>query len=77
MAFEIRKTNHTGAENGGGAWCSRAIAKVESSRVRRRVDDPVAVSDGLADFFAGRTAGRQLQDGPSHSLWRQLPFKAR
>ena len=50
VAFEIRRTNHVGAKNGGGAWCRRADAKTESSRVRRRTDDPRAVAEGISDM---------------------------
>lgn len=74
MAFEIRKTNHVGAKNGGGAWCSRAVAKAESSRVRRRLDDLVTVSDGLADFWAGE---RQIPAAPSQRQSGELPLQER
>lgn len=74
MAFEIWKTNHVGAKNGGGAWCRRTVAKAESSRVRRRVDDRGAVSDGLADYCADE---RQVSGTPSQALSRQLPFTER
>jgi hypothetical protein len=74
MAFEIRKTNHVGAKNGGGAWCCRTVAKAESSRIRRRVDDLVAVSDGLANYWADE---RQVSRRPFRRPSRQLPFTER
>lgn len=76
MAFEIRKTNHAGAKNGGGAWCERAVAKTESSRVRRRVDDREAISDGLEDYLHGRPHSSPVA-GPPQRLRPQLPFQRR
>lgn len=35
MANEIKKTEHNGAKNGGGAWMARAEAKKQSKRARR------------------------------------------
>jgi hypothetical protein len=36
MAFRVRKTDHAGAKNGGGDWGTRAEAKQQSARLRRR-----------------------------------------
>jgi hypothetical protein len=36
MAFRVTKTEHAGAKNGGGHWGTRAEAKHQSSRRRRR-----------------------------------------
>lgn len=38
MAYNIVKTEHNGAKNGGGAWDTRAVAKKESSKRRRQMD---------------------------------------
>ena len=44
MANGIRKSEHNGAKNGGGAWMKREDAKHQSNRVRRE-DDKVLVED--------------------------------
>lgn len=77
MAFETQKTNHVGAKNGGGEWCCRAVAKAESSRVRRQVDDRAAVSDGRADYLFGAAVGYRVSVSPSQGIAGELPFKAR
>jgi len=38
MAYERIKTEHAGAKNGGGAWMTRAEAKLVSKRKRRQAD---------------------------------------
>jgi hypothetical protein len=38
MAFRVTKTEHAGPKNGGGHWGTRAEAKHQSSRRRRRAD---------------------------------------
>ena len=38
MANAIRKSEHNGAKNGGGAWMKRHEAKEQSNRVRREND---------------------------------------
>lgn len=38
MGYERLKTEHAGAKNGGGAWMTRAEAKLASNR-RRRADE--------------------------------------
>lgn len=35
MAYEVKKSEHVGAKNGGGFWGTRFDAKSESSRIRR------------------------------------------
>jgi hypothetical protein len=35
---KIRKTEHTGAKNGGGAWMTREFAKRFSRKQRRQND---------------------------------------
>lgn len=77
VGSEIRKTDHSGAKNGGGGWCVRAVAKAESSRVRRRVDDLLAVSDGVGDYFADASADRQAALSPFQGVSGELPFTER
>jgi len=77
MGFEIRKTDHSGAKNGGGAWCARAVAKAESSRVRRRVGDLLAVSEGVGGYLADASADRPAAVSPSQRVSGELPFTER
>lgn len=49
MAYETTHTEMTGT--GGGRWTTRAIAKHESSRVRRR-NDRSEIDAGLAEYEA-------------------------
>jgi hypothetical protein len=77
MGFEVRKTDHAGAKNGGGAWCCRAVAKAESSRVRRRVDDPAAVAEAAEDYNVGADARHQSPARSSQRLPGELPFMGR
>ncbi len=49
MAHQAKKTEHTGAKKGEGAyWGPRRDAKRESNRARR-VQDAKAADEGLAD----------------------------
>lgn len=38
MGYEPLKTEHAGAKNGGGAWMTRAEAKLASNRRRRETE---------------------------------------
>lgn len=46
MGYERLKTEHAGAKNGGGAWMTRAEAKLVSNR-RRRADEKKLVLAAL------------------------------
>ena len=38
MAYNVRRTEHAGAKNGGGHWGRRTEAKVGSNHSRRQAD---------------------------------------
>jgi hypothetical protein len=38
VAYGRIKTEHAGAKNGGGAWLTRAEAKLAAKRTRRQAD---------------------------------------
>lgn len=44
MANRIKKSEHNGAKNGGGAWETRENAKAMSNKVRRENDKFEAAS---------------------------------
>ncbi len=44
MGYEVKKTEHSGAKNGGGFWGTRADAKEESNQARR-VNDRAAFEE--------------------------------
>ena len=46
--MKVTKTEHNGAKNGGGAWCTREEAKT-LSRKTRRVNDRKAERKALRD----------------------------
>jgi hypothetical protein len=43
VAYEVKKTEHAGAKNGGGYWGTRADAK-KGSKKARRANDKAAVN---------------------------------
>lgn len=45
MAHSIKKSEHNGAKNGGGAWMKRIDAKKESNKVRRANDKVIELED--------------------------------
>ena len=45
MAWNVRRTEHSGAKNGGGYWGLRTIAK-QGSKKARRANDRKAISEG-------------------------------
>lgn len=52
MAQNAKKTEHSGAKHGSGAyWGRKAAAKEESDRVRRE-NDRREVERGLSDLFS-------------------------
>lgn len=54
MAERAKKTEHSGAKHGNGAYWGRKVdAKDESNRVRRE-DDKRAVEDELSDVLGVR-----------------------
>ncbi len=42
MAYNVVRTEHSGAKNGGGYWGKRAEAKKQSAKARRENDKKAA-----------------------------------
>jgi hypothetical protein len=47
MGYEKTKTAHAGAKNGGGAWMTRAKAKLISKHQRRVADKQATTESGM------------------------------
>lgn len=62
MGYDVGKSEHTGAKNGGGHWGLRVEAKAGSKKLRR-VNDRVAVEeddDGKELLLTVQRGGAQV-----------------